>query len=166
MCRISLAGVSMLVLLVTVVLRAQDAPTTAPAEGIIDVTDRNAIGRAMERQDDVIVEGVVERAEWSRTGKVMNIDFKGAEGGLLAVAFERIRKQLDEGFGGDVAKTLTGARVRLKGTVKPYGGRVPEMKGRPQIVIEFPQQITILELAPVTPPPSSSLSPSETSGQG
>jgi hypothetical protein len=42
--------------------------------------------------------------------------------------------------------------VRIKGTIKPYGGRVESMKGRPQIIIEDGHQITILEKAPATQP--------------
>jgi DNA/RNA endonuclease YhcR with UshA esterase domain len=127
---------------------AQEPPSTHPV--VIDVTDKAAVSAAMDR--DAIVEGVVERAEWSRSGKVMNIEFKGAENGLLAVVFERKRQQLDEAFAGDLAKALTGAHVRIKGTIKPYGGRVESMKGRPQIIIEDGHQITILEKAPATQP--------------
>ena len=140
----------------TQLLFAQTAPSTHPV--VIDVTDKAAVEAAMDRE--AVVEGVVERAEWSRSGKVMNIEFKGAENGLLAVVFERKRQQLDEAFAGDLAKALTGAKVRVRGTIKPYGGRAAAMKGRPQIIIEDGQQITILEKAPATQPGSSSISPS------
>ena len=141
---------------------AQESPSTHPS--VIDVTDPAAVAAAMGQ--DAIVDGVVERAEWSRSGKVMNIEFKGAEDGLLAVAFDRKRQQLDEAFAGDVSKALTGARVRIRGAIKPYGGRVESMKGRPQIIIEDGHQITILEKAPATQPASSPRLPSEGRGQG
>jgi DNA/RNA endonuclease YhcR with UshA esterase domain len=136
-------------------LRGQEASTTQPS--VIDVTDTAAVVAAMDR--DVVVEGIVDRAEWSRSGKVMNIGFKGAENGLLAVVFERRRAQLDQQYAGDLARALSGAKVRLKGTIKPYGGRVESMKGRPQIIIDDGHQITILEKAPATQP-SSTLLPS------
>ena len=91
----------------------------------------------------------------SRSGKVMNIEFAGAsESGLLAVIFERTRADMDGAFGGDVGKALTGAKVRLKGTLQPYGGRVEAMKGRPQIIVNRGDQITIVEpaTAPTTQP--------------
>ena len=141
---------------------AQTAPSTHPV--VIDVTDKAAVEAAMDRE--ALVEGVVERAEWSRSGKVMNIEFKGAENGLLAVVFERKRQQLDEAFAGDLTKALTGAKVRIKGTIKPYGGRAAAMKGRPQIIIEDGQQITIRNKAPATQPSSSPPLPSEGRGQG
>ena len=126
----------------------QEAPTTHPV--VIDAADKAAVEAAMDK--DAIVEGVVERAEWSRSGKVMNIEFKGAENGLLAVVFERNRQQLDQAFAGDLGKALSGAKVRVKGTIKPYGGRAESMKGRPQIIIEDGHQITLLEKAPATQP--------------
>ena len=129
-------------------LRAQEPPSTRPS--VIDVTNKAAVAAAMNT--DAIVEGVVERAGWSRSGKVMNIEFKGAESGLLAVVFERKRQQLDEAFAGDLAKALTGAKVRINGRIQPYGGRVESMKGRPQIIIEDGHQITIVEKAPATQP--------------
>jgi hypothetical protein len=104
---------------------------------------------------DVIVEGVVHVAEWSRSGKVMNIEFRGAtENGLLVVLFERNRKRFDEAFAGDLGANITGARVRIRGTVQPYGGRVESMKGRPQIILDYPQQLSNMELAPSTKPSS------------
>ena len=127
---------------------AQDAPTTHPV--VLDVTDKAAVEAAVNR--DAIVEGVVERAEWSRSGKVMNIEFKGAENGLLAVVFDRKRQQLDAAFAGDLGKALTGAKVRLRGTIKPYGGKAESMKGRPQIIIDDGHQITIVERTPATQP--------------
>ena len=129
----------------------QDEPTTQPL--IIPVSDRAAIEAATNGSDAIVVEGVVREAAWSRTGKVMNIEFADAgERGLLAVVFERQRKQMDDAFAGDLARALTGAKVRIRGSIKPYGGRVEAMKGRPQMIIDSPVQITILEIAPATQP--------------
>ena len=111
---------------------------------LISVSDKSAIDAAMDH--DVTVEGVVALAEWSRSGKVMNIEFKDADQSkLMAVIFERNRAEIDNAFGGDVAKSLTGSKVRIKGTIQPYGGRVESMKGRPQIIISRGEQITIVE---------------------
>jgi DNA/RNA endonuclease YhcR with UshA esterase domain len=123
-------------------LSAQAPPATAFR--VIEATDRPALEAAMEQ--DVIVTGVVASAEWSQTGKVMNIEFKGAEDGLLVVVFARQREQLDQAFGGDLGRALSGATVRIKGGLRPYGGRVEEMKDRPQIIVEGGHQITIVEL--------------------
>lgn len=94
----------------------------------------------------VIVAGTVKSAEWSRTGKVMNIEFVGAEGrGLLAVVFENRRRQFDEAWAGDFIKTLTGKRVRLYGQVNAYGGYDEVFKGRPQMILNSPEQVTLPE---------------------
>lgn len=124
-----------------VALLAEEPPASQPA--LIEASDRAAVDAAMDQ--DVVIQGVVRSAEWSRTGRVMNIEFEGAEDGLLAVVFDRTREAMDAGFGGDLAKALTGARVRLRGRIQPYGGRVEAMQGRPQIILEFPSQITIFE---------------------
>jgi hypothetical protein len=135
--------------LILMCLLLQDAPATMPV--IIDASDKAAIDAAMGK--DVTIEGVIDVAAWSRTGRVMNIEFKNSEQSrLLAVVFDRNRVKLDEAFGGDLARSLTGAKVRISGTLKPYGGRSEAMKGRPQIIIDFSQQITIVEPAPTTQP--------------
>jgi DNA/RNA endonuclease YhcR with UshA esterase domain len=125
-----------------------DGPATRQA--VIDATDDAALRARMNQA--VIVRGTVARAEWSRSGKVMNIDFEGAgENGLMAVVFERNRKTLDTAFGGDLAKALGGAEVRIDGEIKPYGGRVEAFKDRPQIIIERVNQITIVRPAGTQP---------------
>ena len=124
-------------------------PATQPSEqALIAASDRAALDKALNT--DVVVEGIIQSAEWSRSGKVMNITFKDATDGLLAVVFERSRKEMDEAYSGDVAKALTGSKVRLRGTVKEYGGRDESMTGRPQIILNRPSQITIVE--PATQP--------------
>jgi DNA/RNA endonuclease YhcR with UshA esterase domain len=66
----------------------------------------------------------------------MNAKFKDSD--LQVAAFSRIKDQLDKAFSGDAAKTLTGAKVRIRGKVAPY-------KGKPEIMISQTSQITILE---------------------
>lgn len=131
-------------LLVAVLVRA-DEPATQQV--VIDASDKAAIDANMEKQ--VIIKGEIKLAEWSKSGKVMNIEFANTEESkLLAVIFDRNRKAMDEAYSGDVAKTLTGAKVRLEGVLKPYGGKAESMKGRPQIIIDRITQITIVEPAP------------------
>lgn len=132
-----------IVLICVLVARGAD-PTAQPT--LLDVSmDKAAFDAAVGK--DVIVQGVVSNAAWSSTGKVMNIEFRNAtKSRFLAVLFERNRAKIDAGFGGDVAKTLTGAKVRLRGSLESYGGAVESMKGRPQLIINLGDQISILEL--------------------
>lgn len=131
-------------LLVAIFARAEEPATQ---QVVIDASDKSAIEANMEKQ--VIIKGEIKLAEWSKSGKVMNIDFANTEESkLLAVIFEKNRKAMDEAYSGDVAKTLTGAKVRLEGILKPYGGKAESMKGRPQIIIDRITQITIVEPAP------------------
>lgn len=132
-----------IVLLCVLVARGAD-PTTQPT--LLDVSmDKAAFDAAIGK--DVIVQGFVSNAAWSASGKVMNIEFRNAaRSRFLAVMFERNRAKIDAGFGGDVAKALTGAKVRLRGSLESYGGAVESMKGRPQLIINLGDQISILEL--------------------
>ena len=127
------------VLLICAIVRAEQA-TTEPA--VIDVKNSDAIVAA-KGKDSATVEGVISSAEWSRSGKVMNISFKDSD--LVAAAFEKNRPKLDEAFNGDLAKSLTGAKVRLKGKIADY-------RGKPQIIITTGDQITIVDAAPSTQP--------------
>ncbi len=125
---------------------AQEA-TTSPA--LIDASDKAALDANAGKP--VVVQGKVESAEWSSTGKVMNIRFANAPG-FMAAAFERNRKKLDEAFSGDLAKTLTGAQVKLSGKLQKYGGHIPELKDAQQLVITSVNQVTIV--TPATQPAS------------
>lgn len=92
----------------------------------------------------VYVMGTVSSAAWSRTGKVMNIEFKGAEKrGLLAVVFENRRQRFDDAWAGDFIKTITAKRVRLYGEINEYGGYDEAFKGRPQMILDSPEQVTL-----------------------
>lgn len=129
---------------------AQEAPFV-----VIAATDTAALKAAIGQ--DVLVEGTVDRAEWSRSGKVINIEFKGASAdGFIAVAFDRIRKQLDESFNGDFAKTMTGATVRLRGKLEASGAKDPKFANRPQLIINDPSQVTIVpaDAPPADAPPA------------
>ncbi len=113
---------------------ASSQPSSAPS--VVQATDADAIKSATN--SDVIVEGVIESAAWSSSGKVMNGKFKDSD--VRVAAFSRIKDKLDQAFSGDVAKTLTGAKVRIK-------GKLADFKGHPEIMVNQTTQITILEPA-------------------
>jgi DNA/RNA endonuclease YhcR with UshA esterase domain len=137
---------------------AQD-PSTRPSEEaspssdatkteVVDVADTAAVKAMMGK--DVILVGTVKVSEWSRSGRVMNIEFDDGETKLLVVLFERSRESFDKAFGGDVAKALKGAKVRVTGKLEEYGGRDEKMKGRPQVILNRASQLTIV--TPATSP--------------
>jgi hypothetical protein len=129
--------------------RADDRPTTAPAPttlppAVIDASDTVTVLAAMEAGGDVVVRGTVKLAEWSRSGKVMNIEFEDTgDKGFLAVAFERNRAKLDAAFSGDAAKAFTGATLRLRGKIEPSGSKAERYAGRPQMVLNDTSAVTI-----------------------
>lgn len=125
-------------LLCMVLVAYGDASQQLP---VIDVTDKAAIESAKGTR--VIVQGKVSLAEWSHTGKVMNIEFEGAPH-FMAVVFERNRAKFDAGFNGDVAKALTGAVVRFNGEIGPYGGHTEKYKDAYQMILSAGGQITIV----------------------
>ncbi|MCC5850834.1 MAG: hypothetical protein JJU29_22320 [Verrucomicrobia bacterium] len=112
-------------------LRADEVP-------VLSVDDTEAIVNHMDRE--VIVEGKVHSAFWVRN-QVMLITFREREEGFLAVVFAGNRRKLNEAFGGDMAKALGGKSVRISGTVSEY-------RSRPQIVIDEPEQLSILDEHP------------------
>lgn len=118
---------------------AADDPSKLP---VVDANDAAAIAANMDK--DIFLRGSVTAATWSDTGKVMNVFFKGVErGGVRVVAFSQSRKRLDEAFNGDVAKTLIGANVRIRGRLREYAAKGTQ-KGYPEVTISDPSQITIV----------------------
>ena len=116
----------------------------AEEPAVIDVSDKAAISAAMGK--DVIVKGTVSSAEWSASGKVMNISFENTqESGMRAALFQKKKEEFDAAFGGDLAKALTGAKVRIS-------GKLQEFRDKPEIVLNLPSQLTIVEQAPSTQP--------------
>jgi hypothetical protein len=137
------------VVLVIPLVRGED-PTAQPI--LIDASaEKSAFDAAIGKL--VVVQGTVLSASWSETGRVMNIEFRNAaRSRFIAVIFERNRAKIDEGFNGNVAGTLAGAKVRIRGMLETYGGQIESWKDRPQLVITVGDQITILETAPATQP--------------
>ena len=134
-----------LVALLTLVLAsAALAQMDDPAEPtLVSATDLPGLKALVDKP--VILDGTVESAQWSSSGKVMTIRFKGAGKTVQAAAFERQKKKLDESFMGDAAKTLTGAHVRLSGTLKKYGGSVEAQEDAMEVILSSPSQITIIK---------------------
>src|SRR5436309_1335020 len=112
-------------IMVCLTARAEDA---AKPEAI-DATDKAALTAAMDK--DVTVSGTIKKAEWSQTGKVMNIEFADSE--LIGAVFEKNKEAIDKTFDGDAAKKWTGAKVKVSGKLAKYGGKSKKLEGRPQI---------------------------------
>lgn len=136
-------------LLVTGFIRAEEPA----AEVIVDATDKAALEANLNK--NVTVSGTVSLAEWSRSGKVLNIEFTGTEESrLIAAAFAAKRKELDDAFAGDFAVAIAGAKVKITGKLKTYGGKAKQFEGAPQIIIDAPSQVTIVESAAPSTQPS------------
>ena len=60
------------------------------------------------------------------------------ESGFTAVIFAKDKDKMDAAFNGDVAKALSGAKVKLQGTIEPF-------REKPEIKIAKPTQISITE---------------------
>jgi DNA/RNA endonuclease YhcR with UshA esterase domain len=128
-------------MLVCLAARAED---TAKPE-TIDATDKAALTAAMDK--DVTVSGTIKKAEWSQTGKVMNIEFADSE--LIGAVFEKSREALDKAFDGDAAKKWTGAKVTVTGKIAKYGGKAKKLEGKPQIIISKAEQVKVEGVAAV-----------------
>jgi hypothetical protein len=115
------------------------APAPAAPPAVISVGDRKAIDAAMG--NDATIEGTVSDAQWSATGRVFLVKFKDADasqfqGALLVQHREPVEQAL-----GDLANALEGSKIRLAGKLQMY-------RDHPEILIEKPEQITIVEKGP------------------
>lgn len=127
--RLPASLLAVLVLALTAGVRAEDP--------VIPATDKAALTEAVGKQ--VTVEGKIKSAAWSKTGKVMNIEFEGAETSKFkAAVFDKNKAKVDAAFEGDAAKFLTGKKVRVSGTIKLF-------KEAPEIVIDSEKQITVVK---------------------
>jgi serine/threonine protein kinase/WD40 repeat protein len=128
----------------------EQMPATAPLpDGILAAAEIPVLKARISQ--DVVVEGVVANTAWSRSGKVMNIHFASVEegkSGLFCCVFLKERAAFDAAFGGDVASAFSGARLRIRGTLVPYGGFDDSLKGGPELILSDPQQVTIVEQRP------------------
>ena len=126
---------------------AQQEPSLVP---MVDAHENARLLDLIGRR--TIVTGTVKSARWSDSGKVMNITFAGEDTGLLAVVFERTKERFDKAFAGDFGKIVTGRKVRLTGEIERYGGYVESLKGRPQMILSSPDQVTLVQQSPTTRP--------------
>ena len=69
-------------------VRADDAAKPVA----IEASDKTALAAAMGK--DVLVSGTIKKAQWSSTGKVMNIDFENSD--LLAAVFEKNKETINK----------------------------------------------------------------------
>lgn len=145
--RKTIANIGLIILAWQVISHAADA---APEpSGVINVSDKPALDAA--KGQTVTVEGRVVLAEWSRSGKVMTIEFEDSPH-FMAAAFEKSRAKLDESFSGDIAATLSGAVIKLSGKLDTYGGKSEKYADALQIVLRDTAQLTIVTPAPATQP--------------
>jgi hypothetical protein len=98
-------------------------PSTRPTgPAPLDPTDHAAIAAADGKR--VTVEGVIQKVDWSKSGKVLRLSFDtddfAAPDVLIGVAFLAGKQQLTDALEGDPAQRLTGVRVRLTGSVKRF----------------------------------------------
>ena len=106
-------GLILTVLTLTFVARftfADDTPTTQPSDTTAPTTikpdDKDAIGANQDK--DVVIEGVIDTAAWSSSGKVFKATFKDSgDTKLQATIFSKNKDKFDQAFGGDVSKALS-----------------------------------------------------------
>jgi DNA/RNA endonuclease YhcR with UshA esterase domain len=123
---------------------ASAAPTTAPTSapssqpsGLITVGDEAAIKAAMTSDKDVTITGVVDTAEWSKSGKVFRVTFVNGQVGFQAVVFKQDSAAFAKEYP-DLAKAFAGKRLTISGKVVDY-------KGSAEIVLKTPKQIVKVE---------------------
>jgi DNA/RNA endonuclease YhcR with UshA esterase domain len=131
--RVAILLVAVIPCVVSAQSRRTSEPTSRPVA--VDLKDPDALKAAMG--SEVIVSGTVASAEWSPTGSVMRIEFNGAEKSrFYAVLFPKQRPAFDQKYGGDIAKALGGAEVRITGKLQLY-------RSRPEIIINRLDQLEV-----------------------
>lgn len=117
------------------------AATSQPAP--IDATNADAIKAAIGKKAVII--GTIDKASWSKSGKVMRIAFKanGDAAPFEAVVFEKNKEAIDKKFNGNAETTLSGALVRITGTISTYAPKNNPDDKRPQIIINDVKQIEL-----------------------
>jgi len=94
----------------------------------------------------LVIFATVATAEWSPTGKVMRIEFKGmTRANYWPVAFVNVRPALDKKFEGNAAEKLIGKTVRITGKLTTYTSRIDPKSVRPEVVLDSADQIDIFE---------------------
>jgi DNA/RNA endonuclease YhcR with UshA esterase domain len=100
---------------------------------IINASDKVGITAAMPT---VTVVGTVDNV--AVTDSVVTINFKDTtDSKFYAVVLRDGREAVEAAFNGDIAAAITGKTVHVTGNIVPY-------RGRPEIVISKPEQLTVI----------------------
>src|SRR5436853_7194623 len=110
---------ALMVLAVSFVYGEDNKPATTAPSKAIGANDKDALEAAMKDKKSAVVAGTVSSAAWSSSGKVLVIKFADSEeSGFTAVVFAKDKDKMDAAFNGDAAKALSGAKVKIQGTVE------------------------------------------------
>ncbi len=115
------------------------SPTTAPSTqpGHITVGDEAAIKAAITSDKDVTITGVVDTAEWSKSGKVFKLTFVNGQVGFQAVIFKADAPSFEKDYH-EFVKAFANKRLTIKGKIVDY-------KGSAEVVLKSSQQILKVE---------------------
>jgi DNA/RNA endonuclease YhcR with UshA esterase domain len=137
----------MLAQVILLALLAEPGATTAPATpatqpastqpAVLTVGDEAAIKAAMTSDKEITITGVVDTAEWSKSGKVFRMTFVNGQVGFQAVVFKQDSTAFAKEYP-DLAKAFAGKRLTISGKVVDY-------KGSAEIVLKTPKQIVKVE---------------------
>ncbi|MGA2583874.1 MAG: hypothetical protein ABSG31_11400 [Tepidisphaeraceae bacterium] len=107
-------------------------PAAPPPPAELDAASKADIESAMPT---VTVKGIVANVQVS--DEVITINFQNTQDSrFYAVILSRGRDAVTQALGGDVAKALTGKTVHIHGQVTLY-------RGRPEMVIDSPDQLKV-----------------------
>jgi DNA/RNA endonuclease YhcR with UshA esterase domain len=136
-----LLPISMLLFLLSVSTYADDKPAS-DSPTVINAGDSEALNALMGKDKEATVEGTVSNANWSRSGSIFFINFKEAKTSKFsAVFFKKNKEAIEKAFDGDVPKALKGGKIQVTGKIIQY----PKDNGHPEIVIDKPEQIKVIE---------------------
>jgi DNA/RNA endonuclease YhcR with UshA esterase domain len=130
--------VGMIALLFPGFIKAEDQPAAAPASqpAVIAAGDKDALEANMDKE--ATVEGTISDAKWSSSGKVFLIKFQEGESSHFQAAFlAKSKEVMEKAFDGDLSTALQGAKVQVHGKLKAF-------HDNPEVLIDKPEQITIL----------------------
>lgn len=114
------------------------AATTPLPPGVVSANDMAGLQALAKKRVETTVEGVVELAEMSPSGKIVRIYFRGNDtnSAFYVGYFDKLYTPMADKFGKD-SKGLEGKKIHIKGAVKIY-------QGTPNIILDSPDQVTIV----------------------
>jgi hypothetical protein len=113
----------------------------APSNGAISASDTDGLSAALGRE--VMVEGIVSSAVWSKSKKVFLIEF--GTPGFLAASFQASATNVLRSLGDESGGQFAGKRVQVKGAVAVYSGKDPKYADWLQIIVNQPDQLTFIK---------------------